>query len=83
MSGTDEAARLEAALMRIARAAAVHRARAEAAQTALAAARAALPGAPEHGTSGAAADTVPVAEFTARLDALIAELRTVLGTSFP
>jgi hypothetical protein len=64
-SRLDEAARLEAALARIAQAAAR---------------RPALQGAAPHGTSPGPKDTtVDTAYIAARLDGLIAELRILLG----
>lgn len=69
-AGLDEAARLEAALGRIARAAAARRRRAE------------LPDGAGQATSAGEAGP-ETAEIAARLDALIEEVRAALGTIGP
>jgi hypothetical protein len=81
-NGPDEAARLEAALARIARAFAaqpLHGSSASGAMrtTALAAGDSA---ASFTNLAGSGRTDVPAAEIAARLDALIAELRNLLGT---
>ena len=81
-NGPDEAARLEAALARIARAFAaqpLHGSRAGGA-TRVATLAADTPAAYFTTTAGSGKTDLPAAEVAARLDSLIVELRTLLGT---
>ena len=81
-NGPDEAARLEAALARIARAFAaqpLHGGRAGGAMR-VASLATDTPAESFTNTAGSGRTDLPAAEIAARLDALIAELRTLLAT---